>query len=180
MKRGIITFLSCIVFQNAVFAQESDTLDFVLAYDNVDQTWHGLSETIETYDGFKSYCVDKAYQQKVLDNLQDIHHYDSLIIDKINDTSYTMGEKERTIALKEISKMESVYNIKSFVVTLQKECKERAAIEHDRKATKGDGGEDSYESQKYMLEIELGKYVNHVTKLADHIDRHVHHLNKKY
>ena len=38
-------------------------------------------------------------------------------------------------------------------------------------------GGDSYDGQKYVLEVELGNYVHHITKIVDHIDKHIHHLN---
>ena len=37
--------------------------------------------------------------------------------------------------------------------------------------------EESYDGQVLVLEADLNKYVQHITRLMDHIEEHIHHLH---
>ena len=158
-------------------AQEEYTGNLANDYALLDAEWHDIARNLDNYDGFQKYCSHKEYKAQVLTTLRHIHHLDSLIMDRLNDPTYIMDEKERQKTLKEISKFETNYKAQSFIKTLNRECKEHREIEHEKKASKHDFGENSYDGQKYILEVELGKFVKKITVLLDHIDKHVHHLN---
>ena len=69
--------------------------------------------------------------------------------------------------------------MKNFIHFLHEECVAQKDIEKNSKELKNDIGSESYDSQVYMLEIELGKFVKHITKRVDKIREHVHHLGVK-
>jgi len=62
---------------------------------------------------------------------------------------------------------------------LKEECTAQSDLERHKKHYKKDNGEESYDSKVYVVELELQKYVNHLTSRIDQLDKHVHHLIKK-
>lgn len=173
----LISLMLLILWTLDLRAQEEYNGNLANDYDLLDAEWHEIALDLDNFEGFQKYCSHKEYKAHVLSTLKQIHHIDSLILDKLNDPTYLMNEKERQATLKEISKFEANYSAKSFIKTLNRECKEHREIEHEKKASKHDFAENSYDGQKYILEVELGKFVKRITVLLDHIDKHVHHLN---
>jgi len=177
MRGGLGVTCLMLVVRFSVLAQDDIEINIAADFDLLDIEWHEIARGLDNYGGFKNYCTSRDYQSKVLNNLNSIHHYDSLIILKINDPAYTMSAHERKATLKEISKFESKYSARNFIKTLKRECKERKEIEKEHKHDSGGFGQDTYDGQKYILEVELGSYVHHITKMVDHIDKHLHHIN---
>lgn len=170
-------FISLLGFQLSLYGQSEDTLSIVDRFQLIDEQWHGLEPTLDNYSGFRTYCTNKSYRTTVVNVMKTIHHYDTTIIMKLNDPTYVVDKKERKATLRQIQKFETKYSTKEFLKTLNRECKEWKEIEHDRKITKNDFGERSYDGQRLILEVELSKYAKNVTKIIDHINKHIHHLN---
>lgn len=177
MKKLTFILGLAVLMNFTIQAQDDVAVNIANEFDMLDADWHEIANKIDNYEGFNEYCSNKDYQLKVMETLHQIHHFDSLVLDRLNDPTYVMNEHERKATLKEISKFESKYSARSFVVTLKKECKARREIERDSKHNAVAFGGESYDGQKYVLEVELGNYVHHITKIVDHIDKHVHHLN---
>jgi hypothetical protein len=74
-----------------------------------------------------------------------VHHYDTVLMNKIIDPHYFIKEKEKRRLLKEIKKFENEYSIPNFLNKLDLECQERKYIEADRKHSKNDIGARSYD-----------------------------------
>jgi len=177
MRWGICLVCILLMVNFSLLAQDELEINITTDFDILDVEWHVLARDLDNYEGFSIYCTNLDFQSKVLNNLHSIHHYDSLIILKLNDPAYTMSEHERIATLKEISKFEKKYSARNFIKTLRRECKERKEIEKEHQHERGGFGQDTYDGQKYILEVELGNYVHHITKMVDHIDKHIHHLN---
>jgi len=179
MRRLIIAlFLINVFFINITLAQEDEdpkTLEY--HFEELNALWHELEPGLEDYEGFKRYCSDKEYKYTINDVIRKIHHYDSIVLSKVNDASYEMDQKERKKILKEISKFETKYSTHQFLKTLKRECHERHEIEHDKKDTKNDFADNSYSGQIIILESELFKYSRQITKRIEHINKYLHHLN---
>ena len=110
-------------------AQEEEySGNLALDYDLIDAEWHTLANSLNNYEGFKEYCANHEYQKQVKETLHNIHHMDSLILEKLNDFTYPMDKKVRENTLKEITKFETKYKAKDFFHTLKRECKERHDI----------------------------------------------------
>lgn len=169
----ILTLLSLI--STSVFAQ-SDTLTIEERFQLIDEQWHGLEPTLDNYSGFRTYCTNSEYRNTVINVMKTIHHYDTTILQKLNDPTYVVDRKERKATLRKIEKFETKYSTKAFLQRLNRECHEWKEIEHDRDATKNDFADNSYDGQKLILEVELSKYAKQVTKIIDHINNHIHHL----
>lgn len=166
-----------IILSGSLYAQDGSELTLQDRFQMIADQWHALEPTLDNYSGFRTYCTNKEYRHTVVTVMNTIHHYDTTIIQKVNDPAYAISKKERKSTLKEIEKFETKYSTREFLKTLNRECKEWKEIEHDRKITKNDFADNSYDGQRLILEVELSKYTKHVTKIIDHINDHIHHLN---
>ena len=64
-----------------------------------------------------------------------------------------------------------------FLSKLHQECEERHDVEHNKKYSKNDFAERSYDGQKYVVQLEIKKYMKHITEKIDYIDKYLHHLH---
>ena len=85
-------------------------------------------------------------------------------------------ENEKKI-LRQIEKFEEEFSIPKFLNKLKQECHERHETEHDKKYTKNDFADNSYDGQRLIVEQEINKYMKHITAKIDHIDKYLHHLH---
>lgn len=166
----VLTFTLSALAQDESLRQQIDDVTF---------SWDTESKTMETYDGLLQFCKDKAYRDGVIEILDQIHHYDSVLYERAQAASKKSDDKEIKKLIKEIESFEDEYSMKGFIAFLYEECKAQSALEKNSKDLKGTSGSDGYDSQVYMLEIELQKYVKHITKRVDSIRKHVHHLGVK-
>jgi hypothetical protein len=141
--------------------------------DELTKAWDAEAAKMSTYKGLSEFCQSEAYRSKIISNLKGIHHYDSVLYDRLTKKARFSNDSEIKKTIKDIEAFEKDYSIKSFLAYLKKECGVRSEIEKDKKKT---GGEE-YDSQVYMLELELGKFVKQLTKRIDTLREHVHHLH---
>lgn len=192
MFRGLIfLFLSCILSSSIAFGQDfkeiteeeemeyyEETFDMIIQhFDELDRDWHGIEPTLNNYNGIHIYCSQESYKEIVWNILSKIHHYDTIIMNKINDPHYFIKEKERRKILKEIEKFEHEFNIPNFLKKLDHECEEREELEKEKKYSRKDFGEKSYDGQKQVVNQEIKNYMRHITHKIDHIDKYLHHLH---
>jgi hypothetical protein len=167
-----------LVSNSAVCQDEDETFDTVVEhFDQLDKEWHGIESTLDDYDGLHTYCSQQVYKDMVQTILIKLHHYDTIIINKMNDASYEIDNKERAKVLKSIRNFEEEYSIPIFLKKLNQECQERKEVEHEKKYSKNDLGERSYDGQRLIVQLEIKKYMNHITDKIDHIDKFLHHLH---
>ena len=60
--------------------------------------------------------------------------------------------------------------------TLEGRMHAQSELERHKKDYKKDNGDESYDSKVYVVELELKKYVKHLTHRIDRLNKHVHHL----
>lgn len=178
VKLYISLFSLSLLSTQIVFAQEEESFDEVVQhFDELDRDWHGIEPTLDDYNGLHTYCSKQTYKDLVQSILVKLHHYDTIIINKMNDASYVIDNKERSKILKSIRKFEEEYSIPKFLKKLDAECHERHDVEHDKKYTKNDFADNSYDGQKLVVQLEIKKYMKHITKKIDYIDKYLHHLH---
>ena len=163
-----------ILLSTALFAFMS-----VNAQENIGQkieeltlTWDREAEELGSYSALKEFCNNADYRGTIVGTLKGIHHYDSVLYDALSQKARYGGSKEITKTLKDIEKLEEESSIKDFLAYLNEECKAQYQIEKEGRKT----GENM-DSEIYLLETELQKYVKHITKRVDLVRDHVHHLN---
>ncbi|MFH6982222.1 hypothetical protein [Marinoscillum luteum] len=178
MKRISIGILFLIVSYLAV-AQENEQTSLGATIDKLSYDWDLEADNLNSYDGLSKFCLDKDYRIGVIQLLNDIHHYDSVLYDRLTKASRFNKDKEIDKTLKEISKFETGYSLKDFIHFLHEECTTRSDIEKHSTESRNDIGSNSYDGQVYIVETELNKFIKHITKRVDHIREHVHHLHIK-
>ena len=172
MKKLLLTSVIC-VFVVAQGIYQDKIRDVV---DKITYNWDTEAEKLSSYEGLTEFCLDQTYRYATIDILKDIHHYDSLLYKKLVKAKRTSHNHEITQTMKEIEVFEEKYTTKNFVHFLKGDCDARKNIEEKSEALRKDSGEGSYDGQVYVLEVELGRYVHHITKRVDNIREHVHHL----
>ncbi|WP_420319162.1 hypothetical protein [Ekhidna sp.] len=148
--------------------------------DEITYDWDLEADKLSTYAGLQLLCSDEAYRSKILQLLDDIHHYDTVLYGVLIKISKSTKDREVKKTLSDIRKFEEEYNTRSFVHFMNEECRAMKEIEKNSEKTANDVGINSYSGQVYVLETELYKYVKHVTARVDKIRIHVHHLSKHY
>ena len=171
-----LSTISQLSFSQSASDDEKKSLE--KEFDEVAQQWHDISKIIDNYEGLAEYCKSPNFKNQVLLSLRRIHHFDSLIMDKIQSPSFVHeNEKEEKKTLKSIEEFESEYRIPSFLEHLQDECDARHDIEKNRKNTANEIGSESYSGQVYLVELELYKYIHHIDKRLEHIEKHLHKIH---
>lgn len=174
----IVFFISFCAFRPAISQDDEESFKSIVEhFDELDKDWHSIEPTLDNYEGIKTYCTDDNYKEKVHEMLEELHHYDTLIINKMNDASYEIDNRERKKILRQIEKFEEEFSIPKFLQKLKQECHERHETEHDKKYTKNDFADNSYDGQRLIVEQEISKYMKHITSKIDHIDKYLHHLH---
>ncbi len=177
MKKLIVSLLFIISLSTSVIAQEDGrTLGKII--DDLTYKWDDEAKTMDNYEGLAKFCINEEYRMGILNLLRDIHHYDSVLYDRLIKASrFGKASHEMKKTIDEIEKFEEGYDMKSFIHFLHTECNARNEIERNADDLKAEIGFYSYDGQIYVLENELNKYVSHITKRVDHIREHVHHLH---
>ncbi|HCX21626.1 MAG: hypothetical protein CMB80_34550 [Flammeovirgaceae bacterium] len=158
-------------------AQSNESASIGEAIDNLTSKWDSEAKSLRTYDGLIKFCDDQEYRFGLIEMLNEVHHYDSVLYDRLTKAQRYNHSKEIEKTLKDISKFEKDYSMKDLIHFLHSECVEKNKIEKNAAELRNDIGENSYDGQVYLIEVELNKYIKHITKRVDIIRDHVHHLH---
>ena len=171
-----VVFLFMVI---SVFSQEeSERLDEKI--DDLTYSWDLEADKLSSYEGLTNLCSDEDYRSEIFQLLKDIHHYDTILYNTLKDISRRNSNKEIVRTLRDIRKFEEGYDMKNFIYFMREECKAMIDIEKNADDTRNEVSFTSYSGQVYILETELFKYVNHITRRVDKIREHVHHLSESY
>ncbi len=177
MNKILIIPAMFIVINVANAQVEEETLGQMV--DRVTYAWDTEAEDLESYDGLLEFCKSADFRKVKIDLLNEIHHIDSVLYDRALIAQKRSDDKEITKLIKDIEKFEQEYSMKSFIKFLSDECKAQRAIEKDSKDLRAEIGSESYDSQVYMIELDMQKFVKHITKRVDLVRKHVHKLEIK-
>ena len=158
-------------------AQETSNESLGKSIDKLTYRWDTEAEKLSSYDGLITFCDDESYRFEVIELLNDIHHFDSVLYQRLVKAQRFNHDKEIEKTLEDIKEFEGHYAMKDLIHFLHQECIEKGKIEKNAKELKNDIGENSYDGQIYLIEVELNKYIKHITKKVDIIRKHVHHLH---
>jgi len=164
--KPVVTIIFLILLLTAS-AQEEEFK--VQTLDSLTYAWDANAKKLQTYEGLSSFCSDRFFRAEIIDLLEGIHHYDTLLLFIV--TNKTGKEAEAT--LQDIETLEVEYKTLSFKRFIHQECNTYNEIENNFGRSKG----DVYNEEVENLEDELKKYVIGVTKQIDLIDEHAHHLD---
>lgn len=175
--KAVVLIMLPFATQASISIEGDTTENIINRFDEVSYRWDEVAETLEEYEGLSDFCVEKNYRAEVISLLKEVHHFDSLIYNKLQDIAKSNNNAEVKKTLKQIEELESEFSIKEFSNFLSQECKDRRIIERTRKELKGNIGQDGYDGQQQLLENKLYRYMHNVTFLVDHIRKHIHHLH---
>lgn len=167
---SLLTILCLFTF--CAFSQE-DEAGVVKAVDDLTIKWDNEAEMLQTYEGLGSFCGESQYRKKIIEMLDEIHHYDTLLYGIVTRKFTNNKDPEAKLTLDDIETLESDYTTKEFRRFIHQECNTYNDIERNLGSEKG----KEYKEEVKALEDELKKYVIEVTKQIDLIDEHVHHLH---
>ena len=148
-------------------AQETTNETLGQSIDKLTYRWDTEAEKLSSYEGLITFCDNESYRFEVIELLNDIHHFDSVLYQRLVKAQRFNHDKE----------FEGHYAMKELIHFLHQECIEKGKIEKNAKELRNDIGENSYDGQVYLIEVELNKYIKHITKKVDIIRKHVHHLH---
>lgn len=166
----ILTTLLFALCGSLLFAQETQIAKTI---DDLTIKWDANAIKLETYKGLGQFCSESAYRKQVIDLLDEIHHYDTLLYGIVNRKFDASKDAEAKATIDDISTLEAKYTTKAFRNFIHQECNSYNEIEKNLGSKKG----KAYDKEVKKLEKELIKYVEEVTKQIDLIDEHVHHLH---
>ncbi len=178
MKNSMKAFISAVLLVLSINSYSQETQESLgKIIDDITYAWDLESNNLDTYDGMLKFCTSREYRLEIIGMLHDIHHYDSVLLDRLNKAVRFNKSKELEKTLKDIEAFEKEYSMKEFVQFLFDECQGISDIERHKKDLIDEIGEESYDGKRYLIETEIAKYIHHITKRVDTIREHVHHLH---
>lgn len=170
--KRVFNFLVFLMIVASVRAQST-----IEVFDELTYKWDLEAEKLSTYEGLLEFCGNDDYRYSTIDILKSIHHYDSLLYKSLQQARRRDRHNHNiNKTIKEIENFERNYTTKNFIHFLHGDCNKSTDLEKHSSELRKDSGEGSYDNQVYVLEVELGRYVHHVTKKVDHIRSLTHHL----
>lgn len=169
-----IVFLFTLIFFNITKGFPQNIIETV---DEVTFDWDQKAEILSTYPGLIEFCKNPSFRESSISTLNKIHHYDTLIYNKITQsrTSKQKHKREVNKTINDILDFENEYTTYNFIKFLQSDCKASKYLESHK--TDYDGfGVDSYDGKLLVLEVELQRFVHQITRRVDKIRVHVHKL----
>lgn len=165
-----VAFLFC----QAVTAQTASHLED--DFDLLTSEWLSVSGDLKTYQGLNRFCQSAQYRQDVVDVLDLMHHYDSLVLNVLLDPSYDLqiSHREYKNTVKDIQQFEENYSIKKFMDFLRQSCRARNDLEKNKADLMKGSGVHSYDGKILVLENELRKFLKNIDKKVIAIDDHLH------
>lgn len=160
-----------------VFAQSETEEKIGHKIEELSYTWDEEAEILNNYASLEEFCKKASYRKKIVTLLNDIHHYDTLLYNRLVELSRVSHDREIKKTLEEIHLLEEEYDTKSFLDFLREECRRVKDIEGHSDELKKDIGHNSYDGQIYLVETELNKFIKQITKRVDHVRKHVEHLH---
>jgi len=170
--KSIFCSLIVLIFAFTSFSQENEA-EVVKAVDDLTIKWDNEALKLQTYKGLGSFCGNSVYRKEIIDMLDEIHHYDTLLYGIVTRKFAKNQDGEAKATLDDIETLEADYTTKAFRRFIHKECNTFNEIENNLGREQG----AEYKKEVKALEKELKKYVIEITKQIDLIDEHVHHLH---
>ena len=159
------------------YGQETETETIGKIIDRLTYGWDLESDEMDDYDGMLKFCTEEDYRFEIIAMLEDIHHYDSVLYDRLSRAARFSHNHEIKKTLDDIAKFEEDYSMNEFIHFLYLECQAINEIEQNRDDLEYEIGQESYDGKRYIIETELRKYIHHITRRVDVIREHVHHLH---
>ncbi len=172
----IIAILTFCIWSFTSGAQEEMSIEDHFA--SLTESWLERSDLLHEYAGINHYCQSPEFRESVNSVLDGLHHYDSLLMEKMKDpvVALSLDYREQKKTIKDIAKLETGYSSKDFLEHMRETCKFRNEIEKNADRLRNDSGPESYDGKVLVLETDVQRYLNHIDKLVVKIESHLHYL----
>lgn len=176
LQSTALTMILGLLISTTASAQHVASTSIEEEYDYLTAKWLEASLDLKEYSGLTTFCKDASYKEQTIGLLETLHHYDSLVLDIINDPANigSISHKEYKKTFKDIEKFETNYGIKEFISLLNESCATRRDLERNKKDLSKESGMYSYDGQLLVLETQLRKFLKHIDKKVVAIDEHLH------
>tara|TARA_Y100001972_G_C7652321_1_gene328089 strand:+ start:139 stop:693 length:555 start_codon:yes stop_codon:yes gene_type:complete len=140
-------------------------------------SWEKESKKLIEYHGLSGFCSDPEFRGVVYELLNEIHYYHALLYKELLITSDQHDQKKLNKVLNEMEIIERDYAIESFNDFFRERCLDQKTMEKNSKQYKSGFGVHSYHGKIYVMEEELRRYIEKLSKRIGRVKKHVQHLN---
>lgn len=140
-------------------------------------SWEKESKKLIEYHGLTGFCSDPEFRSVVYELLNEIHYYHALLYKELLMTSDQHDQQKLRKVLAEMEIIERDYAIESFNDFFRERCLDQKTLEKNSKQYKSGFGVHSYHGKIYVMEEELRRYIEKLSKRIGRVKRHVKHLN---
>ncbi|XOV93459.1 MAG: hypothetical protein ACFHWX_01865 [Bacteroidota bacterium] len=140
-------------------------------------TWEEESKKLVQYKGLSGFCNDLEFRTSYYDLLKEIHQYHGLLYEQLIRTSDQHDQKKMNKVLEELEFIEKDYNIISFNDFFRERCYDQQDMEKNTRQHKSGFGVHSYHGKIYVMEEELRRYIEKLTKRITLVKKHIRHLH---
>ena len=173
--RLIIFFLFAFATINSYATNPTNTLGRKIIL--LSTSWEKESKKLIEYHGLTGFCSDPEFRSVVYELLNEIHYYHALLYKELLETSDQHDQKKLRKVLTEMEIIEKDYAIESFNDFFRERCMDQRTLEKNSKQYKSGFGVHSYHGKIYVMEEELRRYIDKLSKRIGRVKRHVKHLN---
>ncbi|MEQ8339045.1 MAG: hypothetical protein RIA62_16915 [Cyclobacteriaceae bacterium] len=140
-------------------------------------SWEKESRKLIEYHGLSGFCSDSEFRGVVYELLNEIHYYHAILYKELLETSDQHDQKKLRKVLSELEIIERDYAIESFNDFFRERCVDQKYLEKNAKQHKSGFGVHSYHGKIYVMEEELRRYIQKLSKRIGRVKQHVKHLN---
>ena len=134
---AVFALLLATVFASA---QESES-EIAQTIDKLRYAWDDEAVSLQTYEGLGKFCGESVYRKRIIQLLDDIHHYDTLLYGIVTRKYSASQDAEAKATIDDIETLEVEYTTKAFKRFVHKECNTYNEIENNLGAAKGEAYE---------------------------------------
>ncbi len=171
-----ILFLLCFLYLIQAFSNNSNTA-LRSKIITLSISWEEESKKLIEYRGLSGFCNDLEFRSDYYDLLKEIHEYHGLLYEQLVRTSDQHDQKKMHKVLDEIEIIERDYNITAFNDFFRERCYDQNDLEKNTKKYLSGFGVHSYKGKIYVMEEELRRYIEKLTKRINRVKRHIRHLH---
>jgi len=173
--RLIIFFFVSLTTLNSFATNPTNTLGHKIV--TLSTSWEKESKKLIEYHGLSGFCSDPEFRDVVYELLNEIHYYHALLYKELLETSDQHDQKKLRKVLIEMEIIEKDYAIESFNDFFRERCVDQKSLEKNAKQHKSGFGVHSYHGKIYVMEEELRRYIDKLSKRIGKVKKHVKHLN---
>lgn len=171
-----ILFIFCLINALQAFPNNSNTA-LRSKIISLSISWEEESKKLIEYRGLSGFCNDLEFRNDYYDLLKEIHQYHGMLYEQLIRTSDQHDQRKMNKVLEELEIIEKDYNIVSFNDFFRERCYDQKDLEKNTRQHQSGFGTHSYHGKIYVMEEELRRYIEKLTKRITKVKKHIRHLH---